>query len=308
MSQALQTEPHAAVDTPTSMDTGTFFQRLFTGVRRLYARADWSEFVGSDWPDHIMAADVTDDFNAKQGRSTGRWILETDGRQLPVYLKRHYQLPLWHGILAAFWPEGDWSPGMLERHNLEWAHEQGICVPRVVAAGEFLGPWGKLQSFLAIEELTNMLPLHQAIPQAARQLDPLTFRKWKNGLVKEIARIARLLHDKNSFHKDFYLCHFFIPRDDLFCIPNWRNRVFLIDFHLLTQHSLTRAFWVSKDLGQLLFSSEVEGIDARDRLRFWHAYRGTDRRSLRSRFLRGVARYRGWRYREHNEKHPLGNS
>ena len=308
MSQALQTEPHAAVDTPTSMDTGTFFQRLFTGVRRLYARADWSEFVGSDWPDHIMAADVTDDFNAKQGRSTGRWILETDGRQLPVYLKRHYQLPLWHGILAAFWPEGDWSPGMLERHNLEWAHEQGICVPRVVAAGEFLGPWGKLQSFLAIEELTNMLPLHQAIPQAARQLDPLTFRKWKNGLVKEIARMARLLHDKNSFHKDFYLCHFFIHRDDLFNIPNWRNRVFLIDFHRLTQHSLTRAFWVSKDLGQLLFSSEVEGIDARDRLRFWHAYRGTDRRSLRSRFLRGVARYRGWRYREHNEKHPLGNS
>ena len=303
MSQALQSEPRSTAGITLSAYAGTFFQRMFSCVRRLYARADWSEFVGSDWPDHIMAADVTDDFNAKQGRSTGRWILEADGRQLPVYLKRHYELPWLHGILAAFWPEGDWSPGMLERRNLEWAHAQGMCVPRVVAAGEFLGPWGKLQSFLAIEELTNMLPLHQAIPLAARQLDPLNFRRWKNGLVKEVARMARILHDKNCFHKDFYLCHFFIGREDLYSIPNWRDRVFLIDFHRLAHHPFTRASWVSKDLGQLLYSSEVEGIDDRDRLRFWHAYRGADRRSLRSRFLRYVSRYRGWRYREHNAKH-----
>ncbi len=250
-----------------------------------------------------MAADVTDDFNAKQGRSTGRWVLESAGKQLPVYLKRHYELPWWHGLLATIWPTGDWSPGMLERRNLEWAREIGMNVPRVVAAGEFLGPWGKLQSFLAIEELTNMLPLHQAIPQAARQLDPLKFRAWKNGLVKEIARMARLLHDQNFFHKDFYLCHFFIPRDDIYDIPDWRNRVFLIDFHRLAHHGCTRASWLSKDLGQLLYSSEVEGIDARDRLRFWRAYRGADRRSLRSRWLRRIVQFRGRRYRLHNDKH-----
>ena len=120
--------------------------------------------------------------------------------------------------------------------------------------------------------------------------------------------MARLLHDRNFFHKDFYLCHFFIARDDLYSIPEWRNRVFLIDFHRMARHSLTRASWLTKDLGQLLYSSEIEGIDARDRLRFWHAYRGASRRSWASRWLRGIVQFRGRRYREHNEKHDSRNS
>ncbi len=134
-----------------------------------------------------MQAEVTDDFHAKQGRSTCRWHLDVAGRRLVVYLKRHYELPWRHGILAALVPGGDWSPAMQERRNLEWALAHGLPVPNIAAAGEFLGPWGKLQSFLAIEELTDMLPLHEAIPLAAQQLDPVTFRTWKAGLISEIA-------------------------------------------------------------------------------------------------------------------------
>jgi heptose I phosphotransferase len=249
-----------------------------------------------------MQADVTDDFNAKQGRSTGRWVLETAGKQLAVYLKRHYELPWWHGLGATLWPHADWSPGMLERTNLEWARSCGMPVPKVVAAGEFIGPYGKLQSFLAIEELTDMLPLHEAIPLASRQLDAATFRHWKAGLTREIARLSHLLHDRYFFHKDLYLCHFFIARADITHVPTWTNRVFLIDFHRLAKHSLTRSFWITKDLGQLLYSSEVEGIDARDRLRFWHAYIGASRRTWVGRVMRRVILLRGRRYREHNAK------
>ena len=49
-------------------------------------------------------------------------------------------------------------------------------MPLAAAAGEFIGPWGRLQSFIAIEELTDMLPLHEAVPAAAAALDPVTFR------------------------------------------------------------------------------------------------------------------------------------
>jgi hypothetical protein len=281
---------------------GTWWQRLFHGVRRLYARSDWSEFAGENWPERIMQVDLTDDLNEKQGRSTARWLLEADDKQLVVYLKRHFQLPWRHGLLATLWPGGDWSPAMQECKNLEWALGQDLPVPKVVAAGEFVGPWGKLQSFLAIEELTDMLPLHQAIPLAARQLNPVTFRIWKAGLVREVARLAKFLHDRNRFHKDFYLCHFFIRRADTTCVPTWANRVFMIDFHRLAHHPFTRAFWISKDLGQLLYSSEVEGIDARDRLRFWRAYLGPRRNSRMGRWFRSLVLLRGRRYREHNAK------
>lgn len=272
-------------------------------ARRLYARADWSAFVGADWPEQIMHARVTDDFHAKQGRSTGRWLLEADGQQLAVYLKRHYQLPWWRALMATLWPRGDWSPGMQEYRNLEWAHQQGLPVPKIVAAGEFLEGWGTLQSFLAIEELTDMLPLHEAIPLAARQLAPAAFRTWKAGLVRELARLTRILHDRSFFHKDLYLCHFFVPRADTTCVPAaWRDRVFMIDFHRLAHHPLTWALWISKDLGQLLYSSEVDGIDARDRLRFWRTYLGPRRHTLWGRWLRRMVLMRGYRYRKHNAK------
>jgi heptose I phosphotransferase len=192
---------------------------------------------------------------------------------------------------------------MQECKNLEWARAQGLPVPSVVAAGEFVGPWGNLQSFLAIEELTDMLPLHQAIPLASRQLDPAAFRTWKAGLTRELARLTRILHDKSSFHKDLYLCHFFIARADTTSVPTaWANRVCMIDFHRLGHHPLTWPLWISKDLGQLLYSSEIEGIDARDRLRFWHAYMGARRHSRRGRWLRATVLLRGRRYRDHNAK------
>src|SRR5437773_10730131 len=110
--------------------------------------------------------------------------------------------------------------------------KEGQSGPTVVATGEWLGPWGKLQSSLAVEELAGMLALHQAIPLAGRQLDPVTFRRWKAGLVAEIARLCRLMHDRGHYHKDLYLCHFFIARQDTARIPDWTGRAHMIDFQL----------------------------------------------------------------------------
>jgi heptose I phosphotransferase len=275
---------------------------LRDGVCRWHARADWCAVSDPDWLEQIMDAEVTDDLHIKQGRSSGRWILQAQGMRLAVYLKRHYRLSWWRGLAASLFPGKNWSPAMQERANLLWAHDQGMCVPGVVAAGEFVGPWGKLQSFLAIDELTDMLPLHQAIPLAARQLAPHVFRVWKMGLTREIARLARFLHDRHAFHKDLYLCHFYILREDTARMPAWTNRIFMIDFHRLARHSLTRTFWLTKDLAQLLFSSELEGIDARDRLRFWRAYLGAARHGWRGRLLRRLILLRGRTYRSHNAR------
>lgn len=301
MNQALQT-PRANTPAAPTDGPGTLWQRLLRGVRRFQARPDWRRFAGDDWPDHIMQAEMTDDFHEKQGRSTGRWLLHADGKELAVYLKRHNQLPWWQGWGAMLWPGGNWSPGMHECRNLQWALAQDLPVPRIVASGEFLGPWGKLQSFLAIEELTGMLALHQAIPLAARRLDPAAFRAWKTGLTREIARLANMLHQRHAFHKDFYLCHFFIARADTERLPCWTDRVFMIDFHRLALHPYTRWFWITKDLGQLLYSSDVAGVDARDRLRFWRAYLGPARRTWFGRLLRRIILQRGHRYQDHNNK------
>ena len=281
----------------------TLWRRLVRGVRRLRQRPDWAELLGPDWADRIMDVDVTDRFHAKQGRSTGRWILRAGDRRLAVYLKRHYRLPRWRGLLATVWPGAGWSPALEESQHLDWARAQGLPVPDVVAAGEYIGPWGRLRSFLAVEELDDMLPLHEAIPAAAARLAPDAFRAWKRGLITEVARLARALHDRRCFHKDLYLCHFYIPRADTAGpVREWRGRVHLIDLHRLARHPWTWRVWQLKDLGQLLYSSDVAGVTARDRLLFWHCYFGPARRTRRGRWLRWLVWTKGERYRRHNAK------
>jgi hypothetical protein len=272
------------------------WRRLVRGERRVRERPDWAGLAGADWAERIMDIDITDDFHAKQGRSTGRWVLHGGGRQLAVYLKRHYRLPRWHGLLATLWPSQDWSPGMQEADHLEWAQRHGLPVPAVVAAGESIGPWGKLQSFLAVEELTGMVPLHQAIPVAAQAMDGIAFARWKGGLAAELARLTRALHLRRSFHKDLYLCHFYLPRVD-----SCQGRLHLIDLHRLGHHPHTWRIWQVKDLAELAYSSEIVGVTARDRLRFWRAYVGADRR-LAAWWLERMVLLKWRRYRRHNDK------
>jgi heptose I phosphotransferase len=279
----------------------TFWQRLLHGTRRLRPSGEWERFAGPAWADQIMVRAATDRHHAKQGRSIGRLILESGGDRLVVYLKRHYRLPWWQGLLALIRPSVACSPALQEWDHLAWARSEGFPVPDTMAGGEFIGPWGKLQSFLAVKELSGMLPLHEAVPAAKQALAPAEFRRWKKGLVEEMARLSAALHQRRRFHKDLYLCHFYIAADDTTCLPKWRGRVWMIDLHRLAHHPISWPLALAKDLAQLWYSSEIDGVDARDRLAFWRAYRklnpGAD-----TAWLRWFIDWKVWNYRRHSRR------
>ena len=278
-------------------------QRLRNGCRRVFAAPEWPIYAGADWADKILDAQVTDRFFAKQGRTISRWTLSSGGRSLVVYLKRHYQLPRWQGLLTALLPASRWSPGWDEHHNLQTARRLGVPVARVLAAAQYVRAGGHLQSVLAVEELTGMLPLHEAIPLASRRLPPLAFARFKRGLIAEMVRLTRLLHDEHWFHKDLYFCHFYIPEADTFHAPaQWLGRVHMIDFHRLKQHPVTSPWWQAKDIGQLLYSSHVEGVTPRDRVRFWKLY--TRDRSGWLWLIRRIALLRAKNHLGHNQRKP----
>jgi hypothetical protein len=280
----------------------TIWQRLFRGVQRVLQNQEWTSHVEPGWNDQIMDLVLTDRFHAKQGRSTARWTVPGKQGKRTLYLKRHYRLGPFRGLLATIWPNRGWSPAFEEWRHLEWAHSQGIKVPLAMAAGESIGPWCRLQSFLAVEELTDMLPLHEAIPMASAALNGSRFQQWKQGLVREMARITRALHGRRHFHKDLYLCHFYISASDTVRIPEWKERVYLIDLHRLAQHRFTRWFYRLKDLAQLVYSSDVPGIDARDRLRFWRLYQGRDVKTFPGKLLRWCVLVKWFRYKRHNDR------
>lgn len=282
----------------------SIWQRWTRGARRLRQQPGWSTAAGLDWPDRIMDLPATDRHFAKQGRSIGRVVLGGDDARTVVYLKRHYQLPWWQGWLGLLAPGGSWSPAFQEWDHLAWARANGFPVPQTPAAGQFLLPGGRLQSFLAVEELTGMLPLHEAIPLASRRLAPVAFAAWKHGLVVELVRLCRRLHDRRYFHKDLYLCHFYVPEADCLTPPaGWEGRVHLIDLHRLARHGVTWPWWQAKDLGQLLYSSDVEGVTWRDRARFARVYFGGNT-GLLQRLVRLIVSVRARNYHGHNRRKP----
>jgi heptose I phosphotransferase len=237
-----------------------------------------------------MTLQSRDRLHSKQGRSTARFVFEqprtdqalgdrptrTDSRlerPLAVYLKRHYRLPMPAGLAALFHPGGRHSPGAAEWAHLERARSLGIPVPDVVATGERIGPWANLQSYLMVAELTGCSELNVALPELAKELDSRSFAVLKRKLVTEMARITAALHKAHVFHKDLYLCHFYLDREHLRLVPT-HVRLVLIDLHRLGEHRIWPDWWRWKDLGQLLYSAhDVTGIENRDMLRFWIQYR-----------------------------------
>ena len=280
------------------MNRGTLFDRLTRGVRWAWLAEPHRSALPSDLADSVMSIDSRDRFHAKQGRSTARVRFDgADGSKLSVYLKRHDKLPWFSRLAAVLDSSKGHTPASVEWSHLERARSLGIPVPEVVAAGEWVGPWGKLRGFLMVKELVGADELNVALPRLAESLPADVFARFKRELIREMAQIIARLHGSSHFHKDLYLCHFFLDGDTN---RPAGSRLTLIDLHRLAEHRWTAVRWRWKDLGQLLYSSAgVAGIDDRDRLRFWLRYRKLSRLKSPKTQLRAV-REKARRYLEHN--------
>ncbi len=231
----------------------------------------------------------------------GRFIVRTslpdaDGQERPVFLKVYTCNGRWNRVKSRITSSlGKASPAQLERRNLGWAAAQGIPVPRLVTGF----PEFESASFsvLVTEELCGMSALHTLLPRGAKTLSPAAFRKWKRELAHELARLTQLLHRSNRYHKDLYLCHFFLPDEALTDGQSIQGRLHLLDLLRLKHHRWNSRRWQVKDLAELLYSSDLAGIETRDRLRFMHTYLGCtkldrDGRRLIESVVKKAARYR----------------
>lgn len=267
------------------------------GLERHWTAKKWRTSGAPVAVNEVLALPAHDRYHAKQGRSTGRWTFGTSERPLRVFIKRHHRLPWLTWLAAALWPEAAWSPAWREYRNLEWAKGRGIAVPEPLAVGECLGPGLSLRSYLAIEELIGMTPLHEAVGLAQATLPETAFTRWKRSCLRAVARSVSLLHAQHRFHKDLYLCHFFVPTPAAVSGAVSPDTVYLIDLHRMARHRLLGWYFRVKDLAQLLYSSwQVPGITDRDRLRFLRAYGG----GRVNRWLLAAVNLKAKRYARHN--------
>lgn len=172
-------------------------------------------------------------------------------------------------------------------------HRLGLAAPPLYGYGERGWNPAQRQSFVLLGEVES-----ESLEQitANWQASPPTIKR-KRTLIREVARIAKIMHEHGMNHRDFYLCHFLERKSD--------QQLCLLDMHRAQLRAETPLRWRIKDLAGLYFSSKDIGLTPRDYLRFIAIYSGTSAaKALRKEkeFWQAVMQRGEKLYRDHHRK------
>lgn len=204
-----------------------------------------------------------DVYRALEGRRTQRITIGNN----TYFIKQHNGI----GWKEIFKNISQLRPPVISAKN-EWQALQrlqglNISAPEVLGYGcRGINP-ATLQSFIITRELAKNSSLED-LGKEWRQHPPAFSDKLK--IIKEVARIARILHVNGINHRDFYICHFLL---DLSVPISSGPKLYLIDLHRAGLRKRIPERWAIKDLAGLYFSSKEVGLTARDLLRFMKEYR-----------------------------------
>ena len=145
----------------------------------------------------------------------------------------------------------------------------GLSTLTFVAYGSRGWNPAKRRSFIVTEDLADTISLEEYC-RDWKQNSPSFALKQK--LLIKLAKISRTLHRGGVCHRDYYLCHFLMPKACLDADSDQAFDLFIIDLHrALIKNSLGKR-WIIKDLSGLFYSAMNIGLTQRDYLRFIKIY------------------------------------
>jgi heptose I phosphotransferase len=127
----------------------------------------------------------------------------------------------------------------------------------------------KRQSLIVTEDLADTISLEDYCKDWRQNPPGFTLKKK---LLNKLASISRTLHQGGVCHRDFYLCHFLMPKNGLDVASEQAFELFIIDLHRALIKSPLRLRWKVKDISGLLYSAMDIGLTQRDLFRFIKIY------------------------------------
>ena len=223
------------------------------------------KFSGEDAFDQVFATEGKIYRNFK-GRKTLRF--EHDGKG--YFLKIHPGVG-WGEIVKSLLSLKAPVLGAKDERDAILALERiGVQTMTIAGHGTRGSSPATMQSFIITEEIADSISLEELVLEGKYKNLPAPMKRL---LIKKVAEIARTMHQNGVNHRDFYICHFLLPK-------SWleQNRsdveppLYVIDLHRTQVRGKVPLRWLEKDMAGLHFSSLDAGLTVRDRLRFMSSY------------------------------------
>lgn len=147
---------------------------------------------------------------------------------------------------------------MTEVRAIQKLSQLGIATTPLVAYGQRGCNPATMQSFVITEDLGDIISLEEILMDSQSYPVP---EDSKHLMLKAVADIASKLHGAGLCHRDFYLCHFVLSRQN--AVANHYD-LHLIDLHRMLQNQSPSGDAMMKDIAGLYFSMLQNGLGAQD--------------------------------------------
>ena len=155
---------------------------------------------------------------------------------------------------------------MTEVRAIQKLSEIGIATTPLVAYGQHGSNPATMQSFVLTEDLGDIISLEEMLIDSKSY--PMSAQS-KQLMLSAVAQVATKLHIAGLCHRDFYLCHFVLSRQNA-AIDNYY--LHLIDLHRMLQNQSPNGDAVMKDIAGLYFSMLQNGLGVEELNIFKHHY------------------------------------
>jgi heptose I phosphotransferase len=193
-----------------------------------------------------------------------------NGNSHTLYLKRYRRPPFREQLWRIASSGARRSSAGRESHFIKRLSEIGIpTVKRVSDGQEMSGPWER-RSFIVTEGLSGV-SLERHLQQGSADPSSLPSIHDRREIIRQLALIARLMHNNRLYHRDLYLSHIFLTRN-----ADGGIVLRVIDLARMIEKPLRTRRWRIKDLAALDFSATAPLVTRADRLRFMKIYCGKE--------------------------------
>ena len=188
----------------------------------------------------------------------GRKTMQISLGSRSYFIKQHFGVG-WHEIfknlLSLKMPI---LGAMTEVRAIQKLSEIGIATTPLLAYGQRGYIAATMQSFVLTEDLGDIISLEEMLMDSKSY--PMSAQS-KELMMTAVAQVATKFHKAGLCHRDFYLCHFVLSRQNA-AIDNYD--LHLIDLHRMLQNQSPNGDGVMKDIAGLYFSMLQNGLYAQE--------------------------------------------